>query len=147
VFRSAAPDVVAVTVGPEASGPTLLQSMSAGGPLMHIATLEAQRADERSASRARVRELEGALGDLQDKAALQADQMGALKEEIRRLERNARREGANLEYLKNIILRFLESPVGRDQTITAISTILQFSPAELARAKKANKPAWWVSSP
>lgn len=42
-------------------------------------------------------------------------QCAALKEEIRRLERNARREGANLEYLKNIVLRYLETSVGRDR--------------------------------
>lgn len=120
---------------------------SGGGALVHIASMEAQRADERSASRARIKELEGALADLQEKSALQADQMTALKEEIRRLERNAKREGANLEYLKNIFLKYLETSVGRDQTITAISTILQFSPSELARARKANKPTWWPGSP
>jgi hypothetical protein len=38
-----------------------------------------------------------------------------LQKEVLRLQRNARREGANLEYLKNVVLKFLESSVGREQ--------------------------------
>lgn len=44
-----------------------------------------------------------------------------LKDEIRRLERNTKRESANLEYLKNIVVKFLESSANRDKFVTAIT--------------------------
>ena len=96
-------------------------------------------------------------------------QLAALKGEIRRLERNAMRGSANLEYLKNIFVKFLESSANRDKYVpardlfvismpnsriplasrrmlTAISTILQFSPEELSRVQKSNLVAssWWI---
>ena len=44
-------------------------------------------------------------------------QVAVLKEEIRRLERNAERQGANLEYLKNVVVKYMESSsaVGKDK--------------------------------
>ena len=43
------------------------------------------------------------------------------------------RESANLEYLKNIVLRFMMSTSYsvKQQMITAIGTILEFSPKEV----------------
>ena len=47
------------------------------------------------------------------------------------------RESANLEYLKNVTLEFMMSPSSsvKQQTITAIATILQFSPSEVENKK------------
>ena len=42
-------------------------------------------------------------------------QLSALKEEIRRLERNNLRGSANLEYLKNVLVIFLENTATRDK--------------------------------
>jgi hypothetical protein len=64
--------------------------------------------------------------------------------------RNAAREGANLEYLKNVLLAYMTNTVGKDRTVAAIATILQFSPAELSRVRHAAAlPAssWWPLSP
>lgn len=43
------------------------------------------------------------------------------------------RENANMEYVKNVVLRYLltDSESVRQQMIAAISTILQFSPEEV----------------
>jgi hypothetical protein len=59
-----------------------------------------------------------------------------LKEEIRRHERNAQRAdyAANLEYVKNVILKFIEAREERDQLIPVLGTLLHFSKEELARA-------------
>lgn len=59
-----------------------------------------------------------------------------LKEEIRRLDRTQSREGINLEYLKNIVFRYMMAtePVGRQAIFNAISTILHFSPQEKKQA-------------
>lgn len=60
------------------------------------------------------------------------EEVGVLQSHIEKNTRDQSREGANLEYLKNIIYRFLTLPdsLGRQQTLTAILTILHFSPEE-----------------
>ena len=47
------------------------------------------------------------------------------------------RENANLEYLKNVILRYLltDSESVRQQMVAAIATILEFSPQEVIKAQ------------
>ncbi|XP_055374804.1 GRIP and coiled-coil domain-containing protein 1 [Condylostylus longicornis] len=72
---------------------------------------------------------------LQDKVTTQEelhDKISALEIEVDRLERCKTREGANLEYLKNVFISFLStsSQDGKRHMINAISTILQFTPAE-----------------
>lgn len=78
---------------------------------------------------------------LQDKAANQEelyDKISTLEEQVDRLERCKTREGANLEYLKNVFLSFLLSndSDGRKHIINAISTILQFNISELSAINK-----------
>lgn len=73
---------------------------------------------------------------LQDKAAAQEDlydKISTLEEHVDRLERCKTREGANLEYLKNVILSFLatKDDDGRRHMVNAIGAVLQFSPNEL----------------
>ena len=87
--------------------------------------------------RVKIRELEGTILDMRDASGHLEEQSAALKEEIRRLERNARREGANLEYLKNILVNYMSYKVGREQSLIAVATILQFSPKELIEVKTA----------
>lgn len=57
-----------------------------------------------------------------------------LKNELRRLERNQEREksGANLEYLKNVLLQFifLRSGSEKQALLPVIHTMLQLSPEE-----------------
>ena len=55
-----------------------------------------------------------------------------LKEEVHRLDRNKSREGINLEYLKNVVYRYMTAsdPVSKKSIFNAISTILHFSPQE-----------------
>lgn len=76
------------------------------------------------------------------------EEVGALQSHIEKNIRDQSREGANLEYLKNIIYRFLTLPdsLGRQQTLTAILTILHFSPEEkqvLMRLPSGG--SWWPS--
>lgn len=78
---------------------------------------------------------------LQDKAANQEelyDKISTLEEQVDRLERCKTREGANLEYLKNVFLSFLLSNDndGRKHIINAIGTILQFNSSELNAINK-----------
>uniref|UniRef100_A0A8C5U7M6 GRIP domain-containing protein n=1 Tax=Malurus cyaneus samueli TaxID=2593467 RepID=A0A8C5U7M6_9PASS len=69
--------------------------------------------------------------------------LAVLAEKDRELEQ----EGANLEYLKNVVFRFLTLPDarGRQQTLTAIMAILHFSPEEkLSIAKSWAHGSWWL---
>lgn len=73
---------------------------------------------------------------LQDKAASQEElyeKISLLEEQVDRLERCKSREGANLEYLKNVILSFLATNDIKVQRhmINAISAVLKFSPSEM----------------
>lgn len=56
----------------------------------------------------------------------------ALKESLRKVERDIGRESANLEYLKNVVYQYMlcKETLSRQQMFNAISTILQFSPHE-----------------
>lgn len=78
---------------------------------------------------------------LQDKAISQQtlyEKITNLEENVDRLERCKSREGANLEYLKNVFLSFLLSndKDGRRHKVNAISAVLQFSKSELSAVNK-----------
>jgi GRIP and coiled-coil domain-containing protein 1 len=74
---------------------------------------------------------------LQDKVTSQEllhNRIADLEDEVENYKRYKSREGANMEYLKNVVLRFLttvDDPEGRRKMLNAISQILQFSPAEM----------------
>lgn len=73
---------------------------------------------------------------LQDKATAQEalyDKISFLEEQVDRLERCKSREGANLEYLKNVVLSFLASNDldGKKHMVNAIGAVLKFSPSEM----------------
>ena len=101
-----------------------------------------------SVKREHVRQLEDDLNDATMKEELHNSESTALKEEIRRLDANAKREGANLEYLKNVILKFMSSEIGKDHMFKCIAAILQFSRTEVAEVDKkaAAAASWWGSS-
>ncbi|XP_053113071.1 GRIP and coiled-coil domain-containing protein 1 [Hemicordylus capensis] len=79
------------------------------------------------------------------------EEVSALQGHIQKNFRDQSREGANLEYLKNIFYRFLTLPdlLGRQQTLTAMLTILHFSPEEkqavLRHPGGGGGGSWWHS--
>ncbi|NXQ26082.1 GCC1 protein, partial [Alaudala cheleensis] len=95
--------------------------------------------------------LEAQLHQLQGRALAEEErhreEAAALRAEIQKSCRDRSREGANLEYLKNVVFRFLTLPDarGRQQTLTAILAILHFSPEEkLSIAKSSAHGSWWL---
>ncbi|NXP28457.1 GCC1 protein, partial [Scytalopus superciliaris] len=95
--------------------------------------------------------LEVQLHQLREAALAQQEkhreEVAALQGEIQKNSRDRSREGANLEYLKNIVYRFLTLPDarGRQQTLTAILTILHFSPEEKQSiARHSAQGGWWL---
>lgn len=127
-----------------------LLSKSAGvtgnqGTLVHYAQQQARREAESTAIRRQKNDLEVALRDAEIRENQLLDQANVLKEEIRKLERDRSRESANLEYLKNIVLRFMMSTSYsvKQQMIQAIATVLEFSPKELNQVRKVQSATWW----
>lgn len=62
-------------------------------------------------------------------------EMEEIKRKLEEQERSKSREGANVEYLKNVMYRFLTSKdsQARHRMTVAIATILQFSPSEKSK--------------
>jgi len=89
-------------------------------------------------------ELESLLRDEEHREEQFVEQLNTLKQEIRRLERNRSRENANLEYIKNIVLKYIlsDSYSVRQQLTTTLATVLQFSPSEVNEIRK-KQSAWW----
>ncbi|KAM4569544.1 GRIP and coiled-coil domain-containing protein 1 isoform 1-T2 [Odontesthes bonariensis] len=93
--------------------------------------------------------LEEDLHQLQAKLLANAErhdeETAGLRARLDKVVRDQNREGANMEYLKNVIYRFLtlQDASGRKQTLGAILTILHFSPQEKHDVMRLQGPAWW----
>lgn len=119
--------------------------------LLYFAQEQARKDVDISALRKQKRDLEVSLRDLQLSTSSKQEQLyeeiDRLKEELRKRDRSISREGANLEYLKNVTYKFLicHDPVGKQQMLNAITTILQFSPQEKTTVQAQNK-GWWIGT-
>ncbi|XP_010226485.1 PREDICTED: GRIP and coiled-coil domain-containing protein 1 [Tinamus guttatus] len=108
----------------------------------------ARKEVEMAALRKQKHGLETELHQLREKVLLEEEkhreEVSALQGKLQKNRRDKSREGANLEYLKNIVYRFLTLPdsLGRQQTLTAILTILHFSPEEKQSIAKQSAFRW-----
>jgi chromosome segregation ATPase len=77
------------------------------------------------------------LADSENSVARLEEQSKILKLEIRRQEASVERaNGTNLEYLKNVSLKFISTEAEREQLIPVLGTLLKFTKEELANATK-----------
>ncbi|NWQ70272.1 GCC1 protein, partial [Neopipo cinnamomea] len=120
-------------------------------PFLLYAEQLARREVEVAALRKHRHGLEAQLQRLRERALAEEEkhreEVAALQSELQKNCRDKSREGANLEYLKNVVYRFLTLPDarGRQQTLTAILTILHFSPEEKHNiAKRSAQGSWWL---
>ncbi|XP_071358949.1 GRIP and coiled-coil domain-containing protein 1 [Trachinotus anak] len=76
------------------------------------------------------------------------EEVTELRGQLDKLIRDRSREGANMEYLKNVIYKFLtlQDASGRQQTLTAILTILHFSPQEKHHVLRLQGATWWTNT-
>lgn len=86
-------------------------------------------------------------GKLIAKGERHEEEVAELRCQLDKHIRDQGRDGANLEYLKNVIYRFLtlHDTRGRQQTLTAILTILHFSPQEKQAVLKQQPHNWWTA--
>ncbi|XP_038673591.1 GRIP and coiled-coil domain-containing protein 2 isoform X2 [Scyliorhinus canicula] len=101
--------------------------------------------------------LNGLLRETEATNAILMEQITLLKNEVRRLERNQEREKsiANLEYLKNVMLKFIFLNAGSEKQslLPVIDTMLQMSPEEKNKLaaiaqgedESASRSSGWVS--
>lgn len=120
--------------------------------ILHFANERSRYEAELSVLRRQKHSLESALRDARREAALaaesQADEQRRLMEAVAKRDRDRSRETANLEYLKNVVHRYMlctGGPSARQQMLNAISTILEFSPGEKQQVQDHIARGWWVS--
>ncbi|XP_057709684.1 GRIP and coiled-coil domain-containing protein 1 [Corythoichthys intestinalis] len=117
-------------------------------PLLYAERL-ARKEAEAEALRRQKRRLEDDLRRLRerllDDAGRRREEMLDLKARLDAAAREQKREGANVEYLKNVIYKFLTLPDagGRRQTLDAILAILHFSPQEKHCVLGQQGASWW----
>ena len=98
--------------------------------------------------RSKKMELESALHELQmsalSKEQKYQDELEEMTEAMIRLKRMATKEGANLEYLKNVTLTYmLSTDAGsKEHMLKAIGAVLMFTSAEVKKVRDYNT-SWW----
>ena len=126
-----------------------LAGTSAPTQLLLYAEQLARREAESGALRREKRRLEEDLHQQQGRLVANGErheeETAELRARLDKLTRDQGREGANLEYLKNVVYRFLtlQDASGRRQTLGAILTILHFSPQEKKAVMKLQAQTWW----
>ncbi|XP_016349254.1 GRIP and coiled-coil domain-containing protein 1-like [Sinocyclocheilus anshuiensis] len=133
----------------------IAQALKLAGPneptLLLYAEQLARKEVEVAALRKQKHRLEEDLHQLQGKLIANGErheeEVAELRCQLDKRNRDQGRDGANLEYLKNVIYRFLtlHDTRGRQQTLTAILTILHFSPQEKQAVLKQQQHSWWMA--
>ncbi|XP_063622016.1 GRIP and coiled-coil domain-containing protein 1 isoform X1 [Cydia splendana] len=117
-------------------GHGLLTDVTAPPHMLHYAHELARKDLDISQLRKEKHILEGQFRDHQRDATIEKERfkevIRTLKEEIDRLRRSQSREGANLEYLKNVVMAYLLSTdyAGRRHMLNAIAAVLHFTTHE-----------------
>lgn len=122
--------------------------------LLHYTEQAARKELEVVTLRKQKHKMETMLQQWEDNLLMEKEQhkqdVDRLQDQIQKCLRDKKREGANLEYVKNIIYRFLtlQDSLGRYQTLTAILTILHFSPQEKEQVLQQQRQGghWWGSA-
>lgn len=124
---------------------------SAEEQLFHFAQIQAARDEELNAAKNKINQLAALLQEAEEMETKHMEQEKILKQEIRELERAKKREeGANLEYLKNVVINWIltgEQEVMFSQLmliftvcsqalLPVLSTVLQFSPEEVQKVRE-----------
>ncbi|RLN33944.1 protein GRIP isoform X1 [Panicum miliaceum] len=103
--------------------------------ILLLARQQAQREEELAQSQRHILALQQEIEELERENRLHDQQEAMLKTELRSMERSQKREGIDMTYLKNVILKLLETgEVGA--LLPVVATLLQFSPDELKKCQQ-----------
>ncbi|KAL0380614.1 UNVERIFIED_CONTAM: protein GRIP [Sesamum angustifolium] len=98
--------------------------------ILILARQQAQREEELAQTQRHILALQEEIEELEHENRLHRQQEAKLKEELRNMERTQKREGVDLTYLKNVILKLLETGEV-ERLLPVIAMLLQFSPDEV----------------
>ncbi|XP_057804767.1 protein GRIP-like isoform X1 [Salvia miltiorrhiza] len=104
--------------------------------ILILARQQAQREDELAQTQRHILALQEELEELEHENRLHRQQEAMLKEELRNMERMQKREGVDLTYLKNVILKLLETGEV-ERLLPVVGMLLQFSPDEMQKCQQA----------
>ncbi|XP_022741967.1 protein GRIP-like isoform X2 [Durio zibethinus] len=116
-------------------GPNLSTS-AAEQQILLLARQQAQREEELAQSQRHILALQEEIEELERENRLHSQQEAMLKEELRNMERSKKREGVDMTYLKNVILKLLETGEV-EALLPVVGMLLQFSPEEMHKCQQA----------
>ncbi|XP_070785387.1 GRIP and coiled-coil domain-containing protein 1 [Enoplosus armatus] len=142
--------------GPESEGDIISRALRRATPneptLLLYAEQLARKEVEVGGLRRQKHRLEEDIHQLQARLIANGErhdeEVTELRGQLDKLIRDQSREGSNMEYLKNVIYKFLtlQDASGRQQTLTAILTILHFSPQEKHSVMRLQGTTWWTAN-
>eukprot|EP01121_Diplochlamys_sp_Union-15-3_P005768 TRINITY_DN16106_c0_g1_i1.p1 TRINITY_DN16106_c0_g1~~TRINITY_DN16106_c0_g1_i1.p1 ORF type:complete len:381 (-),score=74.00 TRINITY_DN16106_c0_g1_i1:37-1179(-) len=109
-----------------------------------LKTLQSEREQEVDVLKKQLLETKKLHDESEKMINLYVMQVKVLKEEIRKMDRDYKRENTDITYLKNVVLQYMITQE-HESLVPVISTVLQFSPEEIASVKKArsqNSSLW-----
>uniref|UniRef100_A0A5B7A3S5 GRIP domain-containing protein n=2 Tax=Davidia involucrata TaxID=16924 RepID=A0A5B7A3S5_DAVIN len=109
---------------------------SAEHQILILARQQAQREEELAQSQRHILALQEEIEELEHENRLHSQQEAMLKEELRNMERMQKREGVDMTYLKNVILKLLETGEV-EALLPVIGMLLQLSPEEMQKCQQA----------
>ncbi|KAL2907112.1 Protein GRIP [Bienertia sinuspersici] len=112
-----------------------LNTSAAEQQILILARQQAQREEELSQSQRHILALQEEIEELERENRLHNQQVVMLKEELRSMERAQKREGVDMTYLKNVVLKLLETGEV-EALLPVIAMLLQFSPDEVQKCQQ-----------
>ncbi|KAF8410310.1 hypothetical protein HHK36_002836 [Tetracentron sinense] len=104
--------------------------------ILILARQQAQREEELAQSQRHILALQEEIEELERENRLHSQQEAMLKIELRNMERMEKREGVDMTYLKNVILKLLETGEV-EALLPVVGMLLQFSPEEVQKCQQA----------
>ncbi|EOA14422.1 hypothetical protein CARUB_v10027624mg [Capsella rubella] len=113
-----------------------LSTSAAEHQILILARQQAQREEELAQTQRHILALQEEIEELERENRLHSQQEAMLKTELREMERNQKREGVDMTYLKNVILKLLETGEV-EALLPVVGMLLQFSPEEIRKCQEA----------
>ncbi|KAH7519835.1 hypothetical protein FEM48_Zijuj08G0079300 [Ziziphus jujuba var. spinosa] len=113
-----------------------LSASAAEQQILLLARQQAQREEELAQSQRHILALQEEIEELERENRLHSQQEAMLKAELRNMERSQKREGVDMTYLKNVVLKLLETGEV-EALLPVIGMLLQFSPEEIQKCQQA----------
>uniref|UniRef100_A0A1J3D0Y6 Protein GRIP n=1 Tax=Noccaea caerulescens TaxID=107243 RepID=A0A1J3D0Y6_NOCCA len=113
-----------------------LSNCTAEHQILILARQQAQREEELAQTQRHILALQEEIEELERENRLHSQQEAMLKTELREMERKQKREGVDMTYLKNVILKLLETGEV-EALLPVVGMLLQFSPEEIQKCQQA----------